>query len=57
VQRALDALVNALGNALVDDGSLPGLDASIEEYAKPSQQEPSEEELAAAAAACKAIEE
>jgi len=51
VQRSLDALVNAL----VADGSLPGLDAAIEEYGKLSQQEPSEE--AAAPAASQVVEE
>ncbi|SDA48217.1 hypothetical protein SAMN03159448_00931 [Sinorhizobium sp. NFACC03] len=46
-----EAVSDALVNALVEDGSLPGLDAAIEEYGKLSEQEPSEDELAAAAAA------
>ncbi|APG91139.1 anti-CBASS protein Acb1 family protein [Sinorhizobium americanum] len=46
-----DAVSDALVNTLVEDGSLPGLDAAIEEHGKLSEQEPSEEELAAAAAA------
>ncbi|MER8959316.1 phage portal protein [Mesorhizobium sp. M0701] len=46
----IDALSDALVNALVEDGSLPGLEAAIDEYGKLSEQEPSEEELAAAAA-------
>ncbi len=45
-----DAVSDALVNRLVEDGVLPGLDAAIEEYGKLSEQEPSEEELAAAAA-------
>lgn len=46
-----EAVSDALVNALVEDGSLPGLDAAIEEYGKLSEQEPSEDEHAAAAAA------
>ncbi|NTG07140.1 anti-CBASS protein Acb1 family protein [Rhizobium rhizogenes] len=46
-----EAVSDALVNRLVEDGVLPGLDAAIEEYGKLSEQEPSEEELAAAAAA------
>ncbi|MDJ1632260.1 anti-CBASS protein Acb1 family protein [Rhizobium rhizogenes] len=46
-----EALSDALVNTFVEDGSLPGLEAAIEEYGKLSEQEPSEEELAAAAAA------
>ncbi len=46
-----EAVSDALVNALVEDGSLPGLDAAIEEYGKLSEQEPSEDELAAAAVA------
>lgn len=46
-----DAVSDALVNRLVEDGVLPGLDAAIEEYGKLSEQEPSEEELAAAVAA------
>lgn len=45
----IEALSDALVNALVEDGSLPGLEGAIEEYGKLSEQEePSEEELAAA---------
>ncbi|WPE22487.1 anti-CBASS protein Acb1 family protein [Shinella zoogloeoides] len=46
-----EAVSDALVNRLVEDGVLPGLDAAIEEYGKLSEQEPSEEELAAATAA------
>ncbi|MFL5015410.1 MAG: anti-CBASS protein Acb1 family protein [Rhizobium sp.] len=46
-----EAVSDALVNRLVEDGVLPGLDAAMEEYGKLSEQEPSEEELAAAAAA------
>ncbi|MBA9034943.1 anti-CBASS protein Acb1 family protein [Rhizobium leguminosarum] len=46
-----EAVSDALVNRLVEDGVLPGLDAAIEEYGKLSEQEPSDEELAAAAAA------
>jgi phage-related protein (TIGR01555 family) len=46
-----DAVSDALVNRLVEDGVLPGLDAAIEEYGKLSEQEPSDEELAAATAA------
>ena len=45
-----EAVSDALVNRLVEDGVLPGLDAAMEEYGKLSEQEPSEEELAAAAA-------
>ncbi|RWP64941.1 MAG: hypothetical protein EOR08_08505 [Mesorhizobium sp.] len=38
----------ALVNAFVEDGSLPGLEAAIDEYGKLSEQEPSVEELTAA---------
>ncbi|MGX9120321.1 DUF1073 domain-containing protein [Mesorhizobium sp. BHbsci] len=44
----IDALSDALVNALVEDGSLPGLEAAIDEYGKLSEQEPDDEELAAA---------
>lgn len=43
-----EAVSDALVNRLVEDGVLPGLDAAIEEYGKLSEQEPSDEELAAA---------
>lgn len=46
----VEALSDALVNAFVEDGSLPGLEAAIDEYGKLSEQEPSEEEIAAAAA-------
>lgn len=46
-----EAVSDALVNRLVEDGVLPGLDAAMEEYGKLSEQEPSDEELAAAAAA------
>ncbi|MCR6502582.1 DUF1073 domain-containing protein [Shinella sp. CPCC 101442] len=46
-----EAVSDALVNRLVEDGVLPGLDAAIEEYGKLSEQEPSDEELAASAAA------
>jgi hypothetical protein len=49
-----DAVSDALVNTLVEDGSLPGLDAAIEECGKLSEQEPSEEELAATAQAASA---
>ncbi|PSS59867.1 hypothetical protein C6558_36200 [Ensifer sp. NM-2] len=44
----IDALSDALVNTFVEDGSLPGLDAAIEEHGKLSEQEPLEEELVAA---------
>ncbi len=46
-----EAVSDALVNRLVEDGVLPGLDAAIEQYGTLAEQEPSEEELAAAAAA------
>lgn len=46
-----EAVSDALVNALVEDGTLPGLVAAIEEYGKLSEQEPAEDEHAAAAAA------
>jgi len=46
-----EAVSDALVNRLVEDGVLPGLDAAIEQYGTLSEQEPSEDELAAAAAA------
>jgi hypothetical protein len=39
----------ALSNRLVEDGLLPGLDATIKEYGKLSEQARSEDELATAA--------
>ncbi|NTJ00341.1 DUF1073 domain-containing protein [Agrobacterium rhizogenes] len=46
-----EALSDALVNTFVEDGSLPGLEAAIDKYGTLAEQEPSEEELAAAAAA------
>ncbi|TPM39595.1 phage portal protein [Mesorhizobium sp. B2-3-4] len=46
----IDALSEALVNTFVEDGSLPGLEAAIETFGTLAEQEPSEEELAAAAA-------
>ncbi|KRB26317.1 DUF1073 domain-containing protein [Mesorhizobium sp. Root172] len=46
----IDALSEALVNAFVEDGSLPGLEAAIDEFGTLAEQEPSEEEIAAAAA-------
>ncbi|WP_259664718.1 DUF1073 domain-containing protein [Rhizobium bangladeshense] len=46
-----EAVSDALVNRLVEDGVLPGLDAAMEKYGTLAEQEPSEEELAAAAAA------
>ena len=43
-----DALSDALVNTFTEDGSLPGLEGFIDEYGKLSEQEPSEEEIAAA---------
>ncbi|MDW9960922.1 DUF1073 domain-containing protein [Sinorhizobium meliloti] len=44
-----DAVSDALVNTFIEDGSLPGLDAAIEEYGKLSEQEPDESEQRAAA--------
>ncbi len=44
----IDALSDALVNTFVEDGSLPGLDAAIDEHGKLSEQEPDEEEQRAA---------
>ncbi|SFH29335.1 hypothetical protein SAMN05216459_12412 [Ensifer sp. OV372] len=44
----IDALSDALVNTFVEDGSLPGLDAAIEEYGKLSEQEPDDDEQRAA---------
>ncbi|RVK60593.1 DUF1073 domain-containing protein [Sinorhizobium meliloti] len=46
-----EAVSDALVNRLVEDGVLPGLDAAIETYGSLSEQEPSEKEALAAAAA------
>ncbi|MDX0249784.1 DUF1073 domain-containing protein [Sinorhizobium meliloti] len=46
-----DAVSDALVNTFIEDGSLPGLDAAIEEYGRLSEQEPDEDEIAAATAA------
>ena len=46
-----EALSDAMVNAFTEDGSLPGLQGFVDEYGKLSEQEPSEAELAAAAAA------
>ena len=46
-----EAVSDALVNTFIEDGSLPGLEAAIDEYGKLSEQEPSVEELTAAAAA------
>ncbi|WP_426126305.1 DUF1073 domain-containing protein [Pararhizobium sp. PWRC1-1] len=50
-----EAISKGLTNRLVEDGVLPGLDAAVEEYGPIEEQEPSEEELAAAAAATKPL--
>jgi len=47
----VEALSDALVNTFVEDGSLPGLEAAIEEYGSLAEQEPSEEDIAAAAVA------
>ena len=44
----IDALSDALVNALVEDGSLPGLETAIEEYGKLSEQEEDDDDLEAA---------
>lgn len=44
----IDALSDALVNAFVEDGSLPGLEKAIEEYGKLSEQEEDEDDVAAA---------
>lgn len=46
-----EAVSDALVNTLIEDGTLPGLEAAMAEYGKLSEQEPSDDELAAAAAA------
>ncbi|WP_404927145.1 DUF1073 domain-containing protein [Mesorhizobium sp. ORM16] len=44
----IDALSEALVNAFVEDGSLPGLEAAIDEFGTLAEQEPSEDEVVAA---------
>jgi uncharacterized protein len=44
----IEALSDALVNTFVEDGSLPGLEAAIDEYGKLSDQEEDEEEVQAA---------
>lgn len=44
----LEALSDALVNAFVEDGSLPGLEAAIDEYGKLSEQEEDDDDLEAA---------
>lgn len=48
---ARDAVSQALINRLVEDGNLPGLAEAVEEFGAIGEQEPTEEELAAAAGA------
>jgi phage-related protein (TIGR01555 family) len=50
----IDALSDALVNTLIEDNSLPGLEAAIDEYGKLSEQEEDPEEVEAAALAPKA---
>lgn len=45
-----DAVSRALVNRLVEDGVLPGLEDAIDEFGEIGEQEPAEEEVAAAAA-------
>lgn len=51
---ARDAVSQALINRLVEDGNLPGLAEAVEEFGAIGEQEPTEEELAAAAGAAQA---
>lgn len=44
----IDALSDALINTFIEDGSLPGLEAAIDEHGKLSEQEPDENEQRAA---------
>lgn len=44
----VDALSDALVNTFIEDGSLPGLEAAIDEYGKLSEQEEDEDDLDAA---------
>jgi phage-related protein (TIGR01555 family) len=46
----IEALSDALVNELIEDGSLSGLEAAIEEYGKLSEQEEDEDDVAAAGA-------
>ncbi|MDX0937416.1 DUF1073 domain-containing protein [Sinorhizobium medicae] len=46
-----EAVSDALVNTFIEDGSLPGLDAAIEEYGKLAEQDTDDDEVAAAAAA------
>lgn len=46
----VDALSEAFTNAMIEDGSLPGLEAAVEKFGTLEENEPSEEEIAAAAA-------
>lgn len=48
---ARDAISRGLVNRIVEDGILPGLAEAVEEFGEIGEQEPSDEELAAAAAA------
>ncbi|WP_426235847.1 anti-CBASS protein Acb1 family protein [Pararhizobium sp. DWP1-1-3] len=48
---ARDAVSRALVNRLVEDGVLPGLEDAVDEFGEIGEQEPSEEEIAASAAA------
>jgi len=47
----VEALSDALVNAFVEDGSLPGLEAAIDKYGTLAENEPDEEEIEAAAIA------
>lgn len=51
-----EAVSKAFTNALVEDGSLPGLQAAVEEYGLIEEQEPSEEEVLALEGQRKAVE-
>lgn len=51
---ARDVVSQALINRLVEDGNLPGLAEAVEEFGAIGEQEPTEEELAAAAGATQA---
>jgi phage-related protein (TIGR01555 family) len=45
----IEALSDAFTNMLIEDGSLPGLEAAIKEYGKLSEQEDDEDDVAASA--------
>lgn len=47
----VEALSDALVNAFTEDGSLPGLEAAIEEYGTLAEQEPDDDDVLAAAGA------